>query len=142
MYLNRGHNAPKRVTAVLLVAFCVLSSGRSLVPGMCATLAAMRGNNEAAPSCCSPARGCVPAREGQSAPATVVSSFKPRAECAFCNLAKGIVPIESAVRISSPVTTISLAVLAPRERFAEFERWNFARPRDPPRSPSGLSFFS
>ena len=124
------NSSQSRAIAAVLAAFCLLSSGRALVPGMCATLAAVK--EDGAGACCSTKFGCPASDESPNKSAAVIRSLKPKTECAFCHMAKGTLQIKVGVLLTGPGSEVSLKPIAPHDRLAEFERWNFARPRDPP----------
>ncbi len=81
-YLTRGF-------AVFVAAFCVLASGRALVPGLCATLADMKA--DAAASCHVPQPSYCHAGEADSSTALKHTMHN----CAFCALVHHGVPLES-----------------------------------------------
>ncbi|MBI1320266.1 MAG: hypothetical protein GC168_15170 [Candidatus Hydrogenedens sp.] len=91
-----------RSLAVLMAVFCVLASGRALVPGMCATQRALEENAavRAAASCCSvqPASCC------SKAPAPPAGGTRAPGEtnCAFCHLAKAVAENPAPVFFPAP----------------------------------------
>ncbi len=113
-----------RPVSLFLVAFLLLASARALVPGMCATLAAVDSKPEAA--CCAhrtAADGPVVAPVQDTHPA-----------CAFCALAKGNVTPGSAA--SAPGVS-GIATVAGSTAVAEPDtacHWNPASRRGPPAS--------
>lgn len=81
MLFLRRNGIALRGFAVFLTAYCVLASGRALVPGLCATLADL-DRQASGESCCNPAPTCC---EGGAVPQN--PHVKSTAhDCAFCNL--------------------------------------------------------
>lgn len=71
-----------RAFAVFIAAYCVLASGRALVPGLCATLADLdRNSKSAAPDCHTPKTACC--HDGSSGCEVITTAPHP---CAFCAL--------------------------------------------------------
>lgn len=95
--------ALRRPVARLLVCFYVLASCRALIPGLCATQAAVEASQQsnaqasvvAAHSCCSLAQP----PQDSSRPTPVRNA--PATKCAFCELVKGFVT-------PSPVVTVDV----------------------------------
>ncbi len=126
--LRVQHTAWFRVTAVVMLAFCLLSHGRALVPGMCATLAAAK-DGARADTCCSD----VCALSETSRTATAVEATRDKhPDCAFCNLAKGIIQVQAYVYCEHPAPVVERAALEPAERIVNTEPRLASRPRDPP----------
>lgn len=69
-----------RAFAVFITAYCVLASGRALVPGLCGTLADLN-REAAAPSCHAPKTACCDDGAGGCDAITT-----PPHPCAFCAL--------------------------------------------------------
>ena len=88
-----------RVTGLVLVAMLALASGRELVPGLCATKAALESRH-GSDECCQ-----FPGAEDTGAPVVLADS---QVVCAFCNLATTL------------VTTSNYAEL-PAQAFASIE---------------------
>jgi len=85
MYANRmsflhRNGLMLRGIAVFLTAYCVLASGRALVPGLCATLADL---NAEADACCQPKPSCCHDDTDAAGAAAITTAPHP---CAFCNL--------------------------------------------------------
>ncbi len=76
-FLHRNRLA-LRGLAVVLTAYCVLASGRALVPGLCATLADAKASEAA---CCEPKPSCC-----HDSPATGAAITTAPHPCAFCTL--------------------------------------------------------
>jgi len=127
----------KRSIARLLVCFYVLASCRALIPGLCATQAAIvdaqRDAGSAAVAatthtCCS----LVQPKQDASGQAPAGNQFAPK--CAFCELVKGYVT-------PSLVVTVDLATESHFERLFSVTEIRFASrvwdpglARDPPDS--------
>lgn len=69
-----------RGIAVLMTAYCVLASGRALVPGLCATLVDL---NAKADACCQPKPSCCHDEADAAGSETITTAPHP---CAFCTL--------------------------------------------------------
>jgi len=69
-----------RGIAVALTAYCVLASGRAMVPGLCATLADL--DAKGASACCKPVPSCCHTAEHDRAFTISAQSHA----CAFCQL--------------------------------------------------------
>lgn len=97
-----------RAFAVFVTAYCVLASGRALVPGLCATLADLDRNAEAAVLCHTPKHTCC---ERADAHRCAVITTAPHA-CAFCALVHAPGRLESLPVVPLPTinTPLRLAV--------------------------------
>ena len=118
-----------RILALALVAYSLLASARELVPGLCATLAAVQ---QGAPACDPATRSCCGGAETESGDTRIHSEGKPHAPCAFCNLVKGLITSEAAATApcnpACPEATCPrLAILRASARLCAE-----SRPRDPP----------
>ncbi|GMV94972.1 MAG: hypothetical protein AMXMBFR82_47500 [Candidatus Hydrogenedentota bacterium] len=130
MFRSRALTRP---VARLLVCFYVLASCRALVPGLCATLAAVEAPQQsvaqssvaAAHSCCSLAQ---PPQNSTNAPARKA----PATKCAFCELAKGFVTPSPAVTLNfiAEQLTEPAWLEVPTPHTARF--WDPGLARDPP----------
>jgi hypothetical protein len=118
-----------RLLSLGLVLFALLSSGRALVPGMCATLAATQ---DAQRGKCTTTTCCSVAIFGSSPDSPSLREEKKRVECAFCHLATGIIHYEASVVLDAPIGTPSPTTLAQLECPDLTALWNYSRPRDPP----------
>lgn len=119
-----------RAVSIVLVLFSLLSSGRALVPGMCATLAAMQ---DAQRGTCTTATCCSVEMSGSSQQDYAsLRQEKRRVKCAFCHLATGIIQHEASVVLDAPRSAPTQATLEPLERPDLTALWNYSRPRDPP----------
>jgi hypothetical protein len=98
--MHRPQRSWVRVAGLVLVAILALASGRELVPGLCATKAALDSRN-AADQCCQTPNS----RDADGIPVVQADS---QVFCAFCNLATTL------------VTATNYAEL-PTQAFAEFE---------------------
>ena len=124
-----------RSTARLLVCFYVLASCRALIPGLCATQAAiLDAERDAGAAAVAATHACcslVQPKQDASKHAPVRNSAP---KCAFCELAKGYVT-------PSPVVTVDVATeshflppfLATELRYAS-RVWDPCLARDPPDS--------
>lgn len=74
-----------------LAAFMLLASGRSLIPGLCATQAALDQNATSATEVCCPAS--IPKDTGEG---VVLSAYQAPVHCAFCTVAKALVTVAHA----------------------------------------------
>jgi hypothetical protein len=116
-----------RNVAMAMALFIVLSSGRSLVPGMCATLSAMQDGGACTTKVC-----CAAEPRPTSSNSPVLGIEKKHTDCAFCHLAKGIIQHESSVIVEAPCFTALETQVTHYQRPTLTERWNYSRPRDPP----------
>ncbi len=131
MFRSRALTRP---VARLLVCFYVLASCRALVPGLCATLAAVDAPQQstaqariaAAHSCCSLAQP--PQDSTNPAPARKA----PVTKCAFCELAKGFVTPSPVVTLNliAELLTEPVSLEIPTPFTARF--WDPGLARDPP----------
>lgn len=103
-----------RAFAAILAGYTLLASGRALVPGLCATQAAVE--SRLASCCAGPSAGA----EGRP---SLVEPQPERPACAFCNLAKGAA--EPTARITPPEPAATFLICAPAAR------------QNPPRNPAG-----
>ncbi|MCC6797201.1 MAG: hypothetical protein IT366_18940 [Candidatus Hydrogenedentes bacterium] len=123
-----SHHLHIRALAVLMVLFSVLSSGRTLVPGLCATLNALK---DGAPreSCCT--TSC-PTSDAKSAAEENLRSEKERPDCAFCKFAHALVKVQAFSFLDSPMQVVAQATVPFVDAAACAVPRQAARPRDPP----------
>lgn len=115
----------------MLAAYSLLASARELVPGLCATLAAVQVGakqcDAVTHSCCAEAP-----RSPRNTDEASIQSQSAHPHCAFCTLAKGLIKTEAAVATpenpASPEATTPQAVEQPVSIPVCAE----SRPRDPP----------
>lgn len=81
MRIARNSIAMKTI-AVLFIAFYAVSAARSLVPGLCATLASL----DATASVTSPPDSCCETAPYETIPARLTNVGKEFSTCALCNL--------------------------------------------------------
>ncbi|NUM55607.1 MAG: hypothetical protein HUU46_18330 [Candidatus Hydrogenedentes bacterium] len=121
-----------RVLALALAAYSLLASARELVPGLCATLAAVQ---DADAACRFVSHACCAETQSPSRPGDVTSIHAKGAahpKCAFCALAKGLLKTETAV--DAPANPLSFVASSPRAATdPSLDRvCAESRPRDPP----------
>ncbi len=105
--LNRNGLAT-RAFAVFIAAYCVLASGRALVPGLCATLVDLdRDHEAAAPSCHAPTTTCC--HDGSDGCDAITTPPHP---CAFCALVHAPALIEAAPVVARPAFSTPLTLAA------------------------------
>ncbi|MDZ4859175.1 MAG: hypothetical protein SGI88_09320 [Candidatus Hydrogenedentes bacterium] len=129
MYWQTRHRTNFRIIALAMLAFCVLSNARGLVPGMCATLAAAK-SGEAQASCC--ATQCSPQAKETGADREMRPNGDKHPACAFCHLVKGFIDVQSYVYCDHPASVAELSNPGSVEEFLSTESRHSARPRDPP----------
>ena len=116
--------------SLTLAVYMLLASGRALIPGMCATLAALRAGSSdesARPaSCCSIA---VPDAKGEP---VWKGPVKPHPECAFCLLAKALIKSEAPMKIPGTPATPGAAIPSYYHSPDCLHLCAESRPRDPP----------
>jgi len=127
--LRVRHTAWFRGVAVILLVFCLLSCFRALVPGMCATLAAIQDETSVKPSCCSV--GCLSENKGNGLP-NVASSSRAHPDCAFCKLAHALVTVQSYFFVERPIFAALRQAKGPLPALICAAPRMAARPRDPP----------
>jgi len=108
--IHRSHSM--RAIAVFVAAYCVLASGRALVPGLCATLADAKAGE--AMACHVPKTPCCE-HGGAGAPIAITHPTHP---CAFCALVHHGVLLDSAPavhrqQISAPRFLVAHDAYAP-----------------------------
>jgi hypothetical protein len=118
-----------RLLALMLAAYSLLASARELVPGLCATLAAVK---EGAPACDPVTRSCCSGPESDSGDTRIHSEGRPHAPCAFCNLAKGLIKSEAAAAAPCNPARPEVAHARPIVFLASARLCAESRPRDPP----------
>lgn len=96
-----------RGLAVLLTAYCVLASGRALVPGLCATLADAKAASSGE-SCCTPKPACC---HDASASTGAVITTAPH-PCAFCMLVHTAAQPMVLARFHAPVVDAPHSIAA------------------------------
>ena len=123
-----SHHLHIRALAALMALFSVLSSGRTLVPGLCATLNAL---NDGAPreSCCTTACST---SDAKSAAEENLRSGKEQPDCAFCKFAHALVEVQAFSYLDSPVPAIAQATVPFADAAVCAVPRQAARPRDPP----------
>lgn len=124
-----------RVTARLLVALYLLASCRALVPGLCATQAAIEATQEAQPQASvQTAHACCTMNLATRGKSNAPAPIPVKTSCAFCELVKGQVT-------PTPVLTLDVSLLAIEpyvpQTSAEYvpqRLWKRCLARDPPGS--------
>jgi hypothetical protein len=125
MSFLRRNGLALRGLAVLLTAYCVLASGRALVPGLCATLADLDRE-----SCCNPVPTCC---EGGAVPQ--IPHMKSAAhDCAFCNLVHTAAQPIALAAIPAPALSTSLQLAAHDAYIPDPTSAGFFNRRAPPLS--------
>lgn len=86
--------------AVFVTAYCVIASGRALIPGLCGTLAQF----DDSAACCAPKPACCGSGSAATSTPTVTSVHHGHV-CAFCTLVHTAAqPVHSPVAVSVPPT--------------------------------------
>lgn len=94
-----------RVTSLTLVIMLSLASGRSFIPGLCATQSALESRCDGAVSCCD--RSELPT-DGQP-----IVQANSDVACAFCSLATTLVTASSAIQFETTFApTLVRAIVA------------------------------
>ena len=127
-----------RVTARLLVALYLLASCRALVPGLCATQAAINAAEEArsqasvqtARACCT--MNLSPARNGGQPDTPAKAPSSPH--CAFCELVKGHVTPAPVLTLDVSLKAIHPYIARTTARHVPQRLWKRCLARDPPSS--------
>jgi len=105
-FLHRNGLALRGI-AVFLTAYCVLASGRAMIPGLCATLADLNQQSATA-KCCEPKPPCCE----KDVAAASTSIAVPAHECAFCMLVHTAAQPIVLEKFSAPEITAPLQLAA------------------------------
>ena len=126
-FLHRNGLALRGI-AVLLTAYCVLASGRAMVPGLCATLA--DADQKDAAACCNPKPACC--HDESRAAGTAISSAAHA--CAFCMLVHTAAQPVALETSSAPAINTPLQLAAHEDYIADPASSGYFPPRAPPLS--------